>query len=302
MKRITLLCASWVIFFSLALPCFPAEPPQAVKPAAPEVQPLTVVNIRGSVYQVKGGDGANTGFFIGPKEVIAIDAKMTPESAKLMAGEIKKLTSLPLTTMLVTHSDQDHVNGLTGFPEGVMVISQEKTRVHMDKAFKSASERAFLPRLTFGDHAALYAYGPDRPPIRLLYFGPAHTDGDAIYLFPAERVAFIGDLIFMERDQLIHRHKNGTSFGLVTVLKSLLDLDADLFLSGHSNPVTKSELARYVRTIEDKQARVSALAMEGKTLAEVKAALGEAGPAVQSPPSRWPSLTEVIYGETAPKK
>lgn len=51
--------------------------------------------------------GANAGFFIGEKEVLTIDAKMTEESAKQMIAEIKKLTPNPITTIILTHSDGD---------------------------------------------------------------------------------------------------------------------------------------------------------------------------------------------------
>ena len=263
--------------------------------------PLAVQHIRGGIYQVKGGVGANTGFFVGEKEIMVIDAKQTEESARQMIGEIRRVSPLPISRILLTHSDQDHVNGLVGFPEGISVVSQEKSLVHMDRAFKSARERAYLPGITFSERMTVYSAGPERTPINLIYSGPAHTDGDAVIFFPSLKLAFIGDLIFIGRDQLIHRHKNGSVSGLVKVLNGVLALDADLFLSGHSDPVTKDGIRNHMRTIEEKQARVRTLIKEGKTLAEAKKAFniddhyGEPGGA------KWPSLIEVIYLEETGK-
>jgi cyclase len=267
-----------------------------------EFPPISVQNVKGAIYQIKGGAGANTGFFIGEKGVLVIDAKMTEESAGRMLAEIRKLTPLPLTFVLITHSDQDHVNGLTGFPRGAGIISHENTRIHMDRAFLTPRERSYLPTITFSEKMSIYPDGPGSTRIDLFSFGPAHTDGDAVVLFPRERVAFIGDLIFIGRDQLIHRHKNGNSSGLVKTLYAVAGLDADVFVSGHSDPVTAVDIRNYARGIEEKQIRVRALVGEGKTLPEVKKALAAGVSPSQEGASRWPSLVEVIYGEEAAKK
>jgi glyoxylase-like metal-dependent hydrolase (beta-lactamase superfamily II) len=247
--------------------------------------------------------GANTGFFIGEKEVLAIDAKMTADSAKEMIAEIKNLTPHPISCIVLTHSDGDHVNGLVGFPKGINIISHEKTRVHMDTAFQSAQERAYLPNITFSDRLSLYLGGIVRGTrIDLLYFGPAHTDGDAVVYFPDERVAFIGDLIFIGRDMLIHRHKNGSSFGLVKVLKAILNLDAEIFISGHSDLATKKDIQNLIQGVEEKQIRIQALVKEGKTLEEVKKVFSIEDQPGQPGGTRRMSFVEVIYLELTERK
>jgi cyclase len=262
-------------------------------PQAPPQEPVTVQNIRGNIYQVKGGSGANTGFYVGRKEVVVIDAKMTEESAKRMIGEIQKITPNPIKRILLTHSDRDHVNGLTAFPPGAAVVSHEETRRYMNEAFKGDTLRAFLPGFTFASRAAVYA---DTDRIELIYFGPAHTSGDAVILFPRDKVAFVGDLLTVGRDPLIHLSKNGTSFGLVKTLKAILRLDADVFLSGHSDPAGRSDIEAEIRLIQEKQAKVKELVDRKKTLDDVKKAFNvpEGG--------RWPSLAEVIYRELTEKK
>lgn len=271
-----------------------SQPPRQEPPA------ISVQNLKGNIYQVKGGAGASTGFFVADKEVLVIDAKMTEESAKQMIAEIKKVTPNPITKVVLTHSDGDHVNGLVGFPSGMDIISQENTRLHISKAFESTQQRAYLPSITFSDKLTLFLGTSGKTTrIDLLYFGPAHTNGDAVVFFPEDKVAFIGDLLFLGRDPLIHRAKNGTSFGLVRVLKALLSLDAETFASGHNEPVTKKEIQDFVQSIEDKQSKIQALVKDKKTLEEVKKAFN-----IETPPggSRWPSLVEVIYLDLTEKK
>ena len=97
------------------------------------------------------------------------------------------------------------------------------------------------------------------------------------------------------RDPLIHRQKGGSSFGLVSLLKSLLQLDADLYLSGHAEPVDKQAVAGLLTQIEQKQTKLKVLVAEGKQLNDVKEAFGITDPPVGG--RRWPSLVEVIYRE-----
>lgn len=276
---------------------------QAAQPLKPEVPPISVQNVKGNVYQLKGGMGANSGFFIGEKEVLAIDTKMTEDSAKQIIVEIRKLTPNPISYIILTHSDRDHVNGLLGFPQGAAIISHEKTRVQMDKDFQSAQQRAYLPNITFSDRLSLYLGDALRGTrIDLLYFGPAHTDGDAVVYFPNEKVAFIGDLIFIGREQLIHRHKNGNSFGLVKALKAILNLDAEIFVHGHGDLATKKDIQSLIQSVEEKQMRIQALVKEGKTLEQVKKIFNVEDRPVQPGGIRSLSLVEVIYLEVTEKK
>jgi glyoxylase-like metal-dependent hydrolase (beta-lactamase superfamily II) len=291
------------VFFAALTPVLNAQTGRGESKAKaaqwPSQEPVTVQKVKGEIYQVSGGSGANTGFFIGEKEVVAIDAKMTEESAKDMITEIRKLTSNPIRFVLLTHSDRDHVNGLTGFPQGVTILSHENTRKDMDAAFKEENLRAYLPDVTSPDRAMVYCGSVK---INLFFFGPAHTSGDVVVFFPEEKVAFVGDLLTVGRDPLIHLAKNGTSFGLVKVLKSILELDADTFVSGHSGIAGRAEIEAEIRSVEEKQAKVKALVGQGKTLDEVKKACGVEEGQLQPGQFRFMSLPEVIDRELTEKQ
>jgi len=273
-----------------------SAPAAKLDPQAPE--PLSAVKIKGDLYWLKGGVMANSGFYVGDKDVTVIDAKMTPEGAKAMIAMIAQITPKPIGTIILTHSDGDHVNGLTAFPAGLRIISCENTKREMEEAFKDekmAAYRAYLPTVTF---KAGTVFLPEGLPARLANFGPAHTSGDSIVFFPKERAAFVGDLVFLGRDPLVHRQKGGTSFGLVRNLREILMLDADIFISGHNDPETKADILSELKSIQEKQAKVKELLDAGKTLDEIKSALG-----VQTPANnRWPSLVEVIYLDLKEKR
>jgi cyclase len=268
----------------------PAQPAQYRQ----EPAPVTLEKIAGNIYQVKGGSGANGGVFIGEKEILVIDAKMSADSIKQMIAEIQKISTNPIGIVALTHSDGDHVNGLTGFPAGVKVIAHQKTRRDMDEAFTEDALRAYLPQITFFDKLNLY-FGPRR--VEMLYFGPAHTSGDAVVYFPEEKTVFLGDLLFVGRDPLIHRHKNGNSFGLVKVLRAVLALDAEIFLSGHAERATRADVEAMIKSLEEKQAQIRAMINEGRSLEEIKKFYKIEDRPAQPGRPRFLSLPEVIYLE-----
>lgn len=288
--------ASKIIFFSLFILFF-----SLLSFAVQQQEPASVkaFQVKGSIYEVKGGRGANAGFFIGEKEVLVIDAKMDMESAKLMIAEINKLTSNPIKFVVLTHSDGDHVNGLVGFPKGINIVAHHQTRNHMDEAFKDPEQKFYLPNQTFSKKLKLYL--GDKI-IKLYHFNPAHTNGDVFVYFPDEKVAFLGDLLFLERDPLIHRHKNGSSFGLVKTLKAVLKLNADTFVHGHGDIASRSDVEGVVNSLEEKQTKISALIEEGKSLEEIKKIFNVEDRPDRPERRRWLSLVEVIYLELTEKK
>ncbi|MDW8129464.1 MAG: MBL fold metallo-hydrolase, partial [Bryobacterales bacterium] len=206
----------------------------------------------------------------------------------------------PLRRIILTHSDGDHVNGLPGLPKDATVIAHPNARRDLEEAAKDPKLAAlanWLPSELVSDRHVLDAGGVR---IELLHFGPAHTDGDLVVFLPAQRVAFVGDLLFIGRDPLIHRHKNGRSSGLITTLRKLLELDAETYVSGHADPVGKEEIRKALASLEGTQQKIRSLLAEGKNLEQIKAAFG-----VEEPPPgqrRRPGLVEVIYLELTEKK
>jgi cyclase len=261
---------------------------------------FTAEKIADNIYIVKGGM-ANTGFVVGEKEVAAIDAEMTADQAQKMIEEIKKITPKPLTRLILTHSDGDHVNGLAGFPRGIEIVSSAVAKKEMEEAFKAPNSQAlqpFLPTRTFTDKMDI-DLAPER--IQLLHFGPAHTSGDAVVFFPARKIAFVGDLVFIGRDPLIHRIKGGTSSGLIKTLEALLRLDADKFVPGHGNIVAKSDIEAEKKSLQEKQEKVKSLIKEGKSLDDVKKEFGIPVSAPKPGGFSFPSVVEVMYLELSGK-
>jgi hypothetical protein len=232
--------------FALAALSLSAQQQERPAQSRQDSAQLSAYKITENVYEVRGGSGANAGFIITDTEVLVVDAKTSPESARDMLAAIRAV----------------------GTP--------------------MRSGQTFARELDIYSGTSL---------VRFLHFGPAHTEGDAVVYIPSEKVAFLGDLIFIGRDPLIHKHKNGSSFGLVKVLQSVLELDAEIFLHGHGAPADREEVRAFIMALEEKQNTIKSLIREGKSLDQVKAAFKvEDSPARPGRTSR-PSLVEIIFTE-----
>src|SRR4029077_14455225 len=111
--------------------------------------------LSGGVDWVSGGAGGNAGFVVGSNGGVVIDAKMTADSAKQMLAEIGKVTPKPVTHVILTHSDPDHVNGLAGFPKGLVIIAHDNCKDEFSDAVTgparvpaTAPLRDYLPTQT----------------------------------------------------------------------------------------------------------------------------------------------------------
>ena len=197
-RRISTL---WLGLFFVVMAAVAGRYPQT-KPAPQAPDPMTVDSVAKDLYLVKGGAGANAAFFVTPKQgVVVIDAKMTPEAAAEMLSEIAKVTSQPVRTLILTHSDGDHVNGLPGFPKGLVIFAHKNVKRDLEKAAaEMPALKDYLPTQTYASGADLIGWDYD---IDMRHFGPAHTDGDTCVLFPDLGVAFVGDLAFVGRDPLV---------------------------------------------------------------------------------------------------
>jgi cyclase len=270
---------------------------------APPPAPFTTHQLKPNVYWIEGG-GGNSGVIVGEKGVIVVDAKTTAAGGKELLEDIAKITPKPVTAVILTHSDGDHVNGIASFPAGVKVIAHENNKKEQETAL-AAGGRGAPP----ADHIPNQVVAKNKENLKLegvkfelLHWAPAHTSGDLIVYLPSEKIVFTGDVIATTLpDALIHLEKHGSSEGWVTTAKGITALKADQFVPGHGNIMAKSDIQQRVTRVEEKRAKVKELVAQGKSLAEIKTALGDPTPAPGGRGPAFPTLTEVIYRELTNK-
>jgi cyclase len=266
-----------------------------------------VHQLKPNVYWIEGG-GGNSGVIIGDKGVIVIDAKTTPADGKELLDNIAKLTPKPVTTVILTHSDADHVNGLASFPAGVKVIAQENNKKEQETAL-AAGGRGAPP----ADHLPSQVISKNKETLKIEgvklefhHWAPAHTSGDLIIYMPSEKIVFAGDVIAGGKtsDPLIHLEKNGSSEGWITTVKGIAALNADEFVEGHGVVLTKADIQKRLADTEAKRAKIKDLVAQGKSLDEIRTAVGDpplAAPGGGGRGPGFPSFTTVVYQELTKK-
>lgn len=229
-----------------------------------EPEPVSLQKITDRIFQINGGSGANGGVILCETGIVVIDSKMDEASVKQSLQAIRSVSQKPVVYLVNTHSDGDHIMGNRYFPESVTVVAHENCR---DDFFKENFGRPsdwdepayypFTPSITFKENMNLWL-GKDR--VELHYYGKGHTSGDIVVYIPDEKVAFIGDLYFTDRPQLIHSNKEGNSFEYVQTISGILEnIDAETFISGHSAPAGREELLAHIKNMEERQKKVKEL-------------------------------------------
>ena len=259
--------------------------------------PVTIKKLKDNIYMAEGGGGTST-VIIGQNGVIVVDGKNRPPDGKQLVDEVRKLTNKPITTVILTHSDPDHVRGLGGFPKGLTIIAHEndKKEIEQDLAAGGLASppKEYLPnKLVTQERESLTVEGVK---MTLIHIAPAHTTGDLAVYFPDYKVVASGDLLG-DGDPSIHLFKNGSSEGWIRFVSALVDLDADSFVRGHADIGTKEQARQALANAIAKRARIADLVKQGKSLDEIKLAFGE--PVKAS--GRFQTFTETNYEELTKK-
>ena len=236
------------------------------QPAADAPKIVTADKVKDNLYVLKGdGGGGNVAVFIASNGVVVVDAK-NPGWGQPVLNKIKELTNKPVAILINTHTHGDHVSGNVDFPASVDIVTQENTKVNMEKMdiFKQNNGKG-LPKKTFKDKMTLLN-GPDQ--IDLYYFGPGHTNGDAIVVFTALRTAHVGDLFAGKSLPLVDGANGGSVLHYPETVNKVYNgvKNVDTVINGHSPTTTTwPEVKEYADFTQDFLTWAQAALKSGKT-------------------------------------
>jgi cyclase len=195
-----------------------------------------------------------------------------------VVADVAKITPKPITTVILTHSDGDHVNGLVSFPKGLTIIAHENCKTEMQSAPNAATLADHMPTRTVTKNSEDMTI--EGVHLRLLHFAPAHTSGDLMVYLPDDKIMFTGDVVATQSPYpLIHAEKNGSSEGWITTMNGLIKVDAATYVPGHGDVQTKADLQKRLADTIARRDQIKALVAQGKSLDEVREALNEPPPA-----------------------
>lgn len=197
-------------------------------------EPWKIKMLRGDigVFTEKGG---TIGFYISKKGIVVVDAQF-PEQSQHLIDELKKRSSRAFHLLINTHHHGDHSSGNISF-KGLVdhVVAHKNSLANQLRVAESqkTTDKQLFPDQTF-DSSWKARAGKER--IKAYYFGPAHTNGDAMIHFEKANVVHMGDLVFNRRFPFIDRTAGANIKNWIEVLEKALSQfnDETIFIFGHA--------------------------------------------------------------------
>ena len=197
---------AFLAVLAAVLPALAVDTGRAQEPEERFIE-IDTLNVRDTLYHL--GEGGANGLALIDEingAVILVGSKL-PDWGQPVIDAVYQVTDLPVTTIINTHPDLDHTGANGEFPDVTEIIAHENTAANMAGMDRFAGGAPGLPSTTFSERFGLLE---DLDRIELYYFGPAHTDGDIVVVFPEKRTAYLGEL-FPDRAAPVIDTANGGS-------------------------------------------------------------------------------------------
>jgi len=222
----------------------------------------------GGVYAYISDNNAscNSVFLVGKTAILVVDTGFDDaEGAKVLAA-IRSVSPLPVRYIINTHYHRDHqaANGVVG-PEAQVVstlFTRQRTMEMMNHPTPSVHYRPAV--IAIATEADIYL---DDQQVHLEFFGPAHTMGDLVVYFPAQRVVATGDLFLNHSSPAMDR---GSVLNWIQTLEKILATPAEKFVPGHFEIGSRAEVQRFHDYLADLRDQVSAQAARGASWDEIR--------------------------------
>lgn len=240
-----------------------------------------------TVFTAVGYAASNVHFLVGTNGVVVIDTTETTQAATNILAEFRKVSGLPITTIIYTHSHRDHISGASVFAEekDVEVIAADNFTsdlVNVDDS-RPAPNAALMARTKrhFGislrpDERISVGVGPGDRPMKGMGAGyleptlriskttslsregfelelakaPGETPDHIVAWLASDRILFSGDNYYHAFPNLYAIR--GTAYrdfdAWADTIDQLLKYNADILAPGHTTPIVGAEPIREALT------------------------------------------------------
>jgi glyoxylase-like metal-dependent hydrolase (beta-lactamase superfamily II) len=220
----------------------------------------------------------NIGIVVGSKGTLVVDTGLGKRNGTTVDTVVEKLRKGGKLYLATTHFHPEHVTGQSGFPADTMVIRNSAQQKELEESgagmidfFRSRSEVNKELLVDAGIDKADILFDNDLTldlgdvTVRMLYFGPAHTNGDIVFFVEPEKVMISGDIV-QNKFTILPIGTRTTIKSWISVLDRAAELKPALILPDHSPPGDSAMFAEQRAYMVDLLAQTQAAKSQGKSV------------------------------------
>lgn len=216
----------------------------------------------------RGPQLCNIGVVVGEAEAVVIDPGFLPVDAEEVMSPINLWVDRPIAYMVYTHFYPNHILG-NQFFENTQTISHRNCLTLLARDLKTTSPgkeiarwleanpeigtrwsefKIRLPDVGFDDELIVDLVGTT---LDLMYLGGGDTDGSIIGWVSQDRIAYVGDLLFVKGHPYM---VDADILQWMDALERIRLLEPFIVVPGHGDPCSRKELDRalgYLATLRD---------------------------------------------------
>jgi glyoxylase-like metal-dependent hydrolase (beta-lactamase superfamily II) len=201
--------------------------------------------------------------FLVTEKGILITDPLNTEAATWLKKELKDRFDLPVKYVIYSHNHGDHIYGAEVFKDSQAIfVSSQLAKQDIVVTHTST----VLPDIAFKETMTIFLGDQE---VELRYHGPNDGRGSISMLFKPDKVLFVVDWIVVGRMPWRKLWSYDIQ-GMINSTREVLNLDFDIFVGGHADIGTKTDVNNYLAFIETLYTSVIDGIHSGKTLAQLK--------------------------------
>ena len=276
-----------------------------------------VLKVQGNVYMLVAG-GRNIAAQVGADGILLVDTAAEAD-APAVAAALKKLSDKPITWIVNTGPDRDHMGGNAALPrltgagdrQRPRIVAQENLLNRLSATPKGSSSDipdAWWPNDEYAGGGKDFAFNGEA--LVITHVPAAHTDGDSVVHFRRSDVLVTGDVFTPGRYPVIDLQRGGSIQGLIDALNMILRITVPLkyeeagtyVIPGHGRLCDEADVVEYRNMVTIVRDRIRDLVRKDMTLEQVKAARPTRDYDTQYDASNAAMFVEAVYKSLSTKK